>query len=414
MNATYNFSISSDSEGPTYTNIVIDPNPDGYAQGNVTLQCDVSDVSGVDTIWVNVTLPDSSTVYVPMSNSSTGSAARWRGYFNETWLYGNYTVSFMGNDTNGFISNYDETLRIFGNISIDYQTVNSIYYPNQTVDLELPAFIQVYSPTNFTYYLQMHLDFLNDSASIWQLINATINRSGPWVLNVSDILDLQAEWSSAGSWYTGNYPNGTYRVYTALTSPNGTVLQNPDDSYMNFSYQFELRNETNIPAVNWIIISPQEAGYGQNVTITANLTDDGDINRSWVNITYPNGVSVEFNMTNISNDLWSYTFNDTWVWGWYDITVFAEDNDTFVDSRDDVFNVSADVTVKLETIAQIYYENDIVLLNNQSNISIARNYGTTNTSAYFLMTVEYWNNTNSSWNIINDTEYDSAYNAIFG
>ncbi len=141
QNTTYNFSISADNEGPDYTNVIVEPNPDGYAMGNITLQCDVSDDSGVDTIWVNVTLPDNSSELVTMSNSSTGSAARWRGYFNDTWLYGNYTVRFMGNDTNGFVSSLDRALWIYGNVTIDYSTKKSIYYPNQTVELSLPGYV---------------------------------------------------------------------------------------------------------------------------------------------------------------------------------------------------------------------------------------------------------------------------------
>ena len=364
LNQTYNFSISSDNEGPSYNNLVFIPDPAGYFS-NVTIQVDVQDPSGVAQVWANITLPDNQTIIKNMSNNGTGSQMRYRAYFNDTVQYGDYNVTIYSNDTFGWVSNTWDILRITGNLSIALETESSIYYPNESVELVDSVATNV-GATNFSAYLLMQVQFFNGSS--WNVVNTTVNETTIRAINISNTVNLTQIWLNASPWNTTNSSNGTYRIYVEFNtgnngnSSNRTVLQNDNGTYMNASYIFEIRNSTGIPAVNSLTISPTTSGYGTIVTITANITDDNNVSSAWMNLTYPNSTSFVANLTNISNDIYQYVFNDTWLWGDYNITVFANDTDSNQDEQSDQLFVRSNMELGLSTALDTYYHADIVTL----------------------------------------------------
>jgi parallel beta-helix repeat protein len=92
--ATYTFNITPapDTEPPEITNITATPGIQ-IPGGSVNITCDVTDNVAVDTVMVNITLPDSSYVNVSMLGGSY--------YYNTTYTQmGTYDYFIWANDTN--------------------------------------------------------------------------------------------------------------------------------------------------------------------------------------------------------------------------------------------------------------------------------------------------------------------------
>ncbi|MGM5482033.1 MAG: DUF2341 domain-containing protein [Nanobdellota archaeon] len=120
-----------------------------------------------------------------------------------------------------------------------------------------------------------------------------------------------------------NYPidNDVSLGYHTL---NSTYEGNPSiyslDSNISTALDIGLQ-----PTINSVANHPDPVGYGINETITANITDDDEIDKAIVNITYPNGSTISRKMYETSSDIYKYNFNDTWFNGTYSYFVWTND-----------------------------------------------------------------------------------------
>ncbi|RLA84921.1 MAG: hypothetical protein DRG31_04335, partial [Deltaproteobacteria bacterium] len=331
----------------------------GYNQSTY-IQIDALDKSGVDTLWINITYPNGTSIEDFMNPSDLSSARYWY-YLNDTNLFGDYNVTVYGNDTYGWNSSISKILRVAVNTTITIETQYNIYYINDTVYLA-SSNIQNTGSSNFTSYLLMQIERYNPDTLQWELNETIINETDPRTINSSDTVYLDTIWNNAGGWDTHNKCGGDYRVYVAFTDIYGNVLRNDDGSYLNATYPFELRNDTGIPAINEVNVTPSESGYGQIVNITANITDDQGILMNWIEIVYPNSSTVTYNMTNVTPEIFYLEFNDTWYRGDYNFTIYVYDIDSNYDIYSGQFTVSATIQLNLSVAYDTYYENDIVTL----------------------------------------------------
>ncbi|MBI1969119.1 right-handed parallel beta-helix repeat-containing protein, partial [Candidatus Woesearchaeota archaeon] len=136
------------------------------------------------------------------------------------------------------------------------------------------------------------------------------------------------------SWDTAGSPDGAHQLYLV---PNITSFGLRFNATTNLSEQFTLSNAGAAPPnVSYPLPFPNSSfRNGTKVEISANITDDGRLDRIYANITYPSGVTVNitmfnsttaFNNTNPPNNF-SVLFNDTSVTGLYNVSFFANDTD---------------------------------------------------------------------------------------
>lgn len=204
------------------------------------------------------------------------------------------------------------------------------------------------------------------------------------------------------------------------------------------------RTETLPPLINSVVNSPDVVGFGFNVTITANVTDDQSGNYSGiksvkVNFTYPDSSNENFTMNNTGDNVYEYTIMDTWKIGKYNYTIWAMDNAYNSNSSSGhSFNVSAQATISVCTVKDEYGNNETVnltdppagsteigydLLDGGNVLHIWNNYDSYyfNTSSGIQLTNhydEYWSHNvlmlgyynNDQWNRIYRTDELSGFN----
>ncbi|HWR27993.1 MAG TPA: M28 family peptidase, partial [Candidatus Thermoplasmatota archaeon] len=138
----------------------------------------------------------------------------------------------------------------------------------------------------------------------------------------------------------GNFTNESryYSIYCSYT-PDITALQ-----------------ITNVTA------TPSIVGFGYNVTISANVTEDSsNVSLVKVQVNYPGGGSSNNTMTHTTGDTYQYVFTDTWLVGQHNYSIYAIDDDN--NSRTVTgfsFNVSADATITIATLEYSYTHDEFI------------------------------------------------------
>jgi hypothetical protein len=172
-------------------------------------------------------------------------------------------------------------------------------------------------------------------------------------------------------------------IGSALTDTGGTAKVDYTleeslslgDHIINVSYSgdenlFALNSSSNItinigtkPEIKDISLSDSVIGYGYNLRITANITDDGYISEALINITDPKGDIHSVPMINISSTLFEAYFNGSWINGSYQFFIYALDNSkSFLISQEYSYNVTIDADLVLRTDKDSYSQNSFVEL----------------------------------------------------
>jgi hypothetical protein len=117
------------------------------------------------------------------------------------------------------------------------------------------------------------------------------------------------------------------------------------------------------PQITGITITPGVIGYGYNTTIQATVTDDKQVDRVMMNLTYPNGTTTLIQMGNIPPSTYLTTFNFTWQYGRYNFTLIANDTDGAISNTTTYsFNVSVSSIMTIKTLNDSYSSNQYVNL----------------------------------------------------
>ncbi|PNX48078.1 MAG: hypothetical protein BV459_03110, partial [Thermoplasmata archaeon M11B2D] len=114
--------------------------------------------------------------------------------------------------------------------------------------------------------------------------------------------------------------------------------------------------DTTPPQITSVNANPPAVGFGYNITITVNVTDEcSGINHVKVQIGYPGGKSGNFTMTHCSNDTYHYLFTDTWLVGQYNYTIWVTDNSSNSNSSSGHhFHVCANASISITTLSDSY------------------------------------------------------------
>ncbi len=136
-NSKQNDSVSvSVQDEITIDNVVAIPQIQGYAQ-NVTISADVWSRVEIDTVRANVTYPNGTWTWLDLDYSGSGNI--YSGVFESIWDWGDYSYWIWANNTMDFAnetSGSPEEFYLRVNASIDLQTEETIYGPNQYVSID--------------------------------------------------------------------------------------------------------------------------------------------------------------------------------------------------------------------------------------------------------------------------------------
>ncbi len=191
------------------------------------------------------------------------------------------------------------------------------------------------------------------------------------------LLDEPQLYNRALGWeeINASYNNGLYRL-----SHNFTDL--PDGTYSYYAHAIDTTgNQSNTetrqilidtapPTITNVNASPHTIGFGYNVTITADVVDNGSgVDFVTIQITPPGvGNSSNYTMTLVSNNTYQYVFTDTWSTGQYNYTIWATDNtNNTASSSGHHFHISAEATISIATLRNTYTGNQYINITDPPN-----------------------------------------------
>jgi hypothetical protein len=226
-------------------------------------------------------------------------------------------------------------------------------------------------------------------------------------------------YDTSGDSTTARYENLTYG-----TPPNPANF-NQEPRY--YSIYCSYTPDVTPPRIINVYHSPDTVGFGYNVTIKANVTDDkSGVNYVKAQITSPNSPSSSMNytMTHLTGNTYQYVFTNTWCLGQYDYTIWTMDNETNINSSSGHhFHVSVNATISIATLKDSYTGNQYINItdppNPPDNLTLTSRGLTWNTYynassgdnilESYQAPVNYQDN-NGSWTPINDSLYQLPSN----
>ncbi|UCF07933.1 MAG: hypothetical protein JSW28_09890 [Thermoplasmata archaeon] len=282
--------LSIDSRPPEFSNLTHTPDPQDMG-GKVNITVDVTDDYGVNSVYVNITMPNGSWINASMPK---GTDDQW--FHNITYdLPGVYSYIIWANDS---ADNWNSTGP--GTFTI--------------LDIGIPEFFNLYDypdPQEHGGFVNITADITDDAGVVWAWVNITM---------------------PDGSWFNASMSQGTgdmwffNSTYDELGLYSYTVWANDTHNYWNSSWPGTYTiQDTMPPQFSNLNDFPDPQEYGFSVNITVEAADDVGMGEVWINITYPNGTwtnqtmekgtgNVHFYDTIYSNlDVHSYTVwaNDT-------------------------------------------------------------------------------------------------------
>ncbi len=169
-------------------------------------------------------------------------------------------------------------------------------------------------------------------------------------------------------WDFGDQTNGTGMSINHTFSEDGgynvTLTATSNDGCNDtITKHIFIGDDAISPEIINVTSDPACVGFGLNVTINANFTENiSGINIAKVNIIYPDNITYgNFTMDKITDSKYSYVFSDTWENGQYNYTVWIEDyanntNSSAVQS----FNASGQVNISIATLKNEYGDNETI------------------------------------------------------
>jgi len=151
--------------------------------------------------------------------------------------------------------------------------------------------------------------------------------------------------------------------------------------------------------VDDVDVSPQTQGYGQDVSVSGDVSGRVGLSQVRLNVTYPNGTSYWFDMSSGSGDSYSLVFGDTWQWGNYSYVINATNLAGFSNSSGvGEFYVRANTSVFLMAGSDLYGSNKNVSLERQEwwntsfsfreRVNVSENSGSDLTDYQVNMTID--------------------------
>lgn len=294
-----------DTDAPEFLDAADSPDPQENG-GNVNITAQVIDDEGVDEVWAAVIYPDTS---VANNSMAAGIGNEW--FFDAQYnMLGVYSYTVWARDVHG---NWNATNP--GTFTI--------------IDTDPPEFynlLAIPDPQENGGDVTVSADVSDDVSveEVW--INIT-NPDGNWS-NSSMNMGSGDQYSFSSTFsILGDY---NYEIW-AVDSSNNWNSTSPG--------AFVIR-DTDSPDIGDPDATPEEQEEGGDVNITVDVTDDVGTEEVWVEITLPDGTSLNVSMTKGEDDEWYFedAFDDP---GDYSYTIWAADESGNWNSRGpEVFSIT--------------------------------------------------------------------------
>ncbi len=359
---------------------------------NVNFTINYTNPSGMNKSWTqvkNAILEVRSRGILEIFDLAYNSSVR-RGEFAYFKIY--------ANNTNGSVDAYNASLNytavpynwtnISGGLEANHTSLPSgqVLWNNVTFSIGYQAGLGVQTVTLNTSSDNIKSDFKDIFVTVWA--NTSFNQYYLNDTNVSrgEVVRLTAVlWWDNGSALSGetvyfyDETDGTL-IGSGVTNAAGTAVvnYNIDSSVslgkhtLNVTYRKNAArftrksNSTTVldvglkPTIKDIYDSPDPVGYGYNVTIWANVTDDDALGDVKVIVRYPNMTNLTLNMTHIGSGNYSANFTDTWQNGTFYYYLWANDSTgsfNTTSTKSFLLAINATVNVKLNKTSYNQYEN---------------------------------------------------------
>ncbi|MEE9164360.1 MAG: PKD domain-containing protein, partial [Thermoplasmata archaeon] len=292
----------ADTNAPQIHNYSATPDPQEVF-GSVTVFANVSDNSGVAEVRVNITDPGGSTVgNFTMSDLGGGQY----GYAAAYGALGTFTYSVWAEDDGGLFSS------VTGSFTIQDTTLPTIGLPSAS-----PSPQEAGQPVDFSVDVSDNFAVDTVTITIRDPSNALLGNftmaGGPTFTYADTYAD------------TGTY---TYTIWATDTSGN------LDSRGGQFTVQ-----DTTPPQVTAASAAPDPQEVGQDITLTADVAENGSIAAISVRIEDPSGALVgNFTMAAVDADTYDYTLALGQL-GVYNFTVWVTDGAGLVGSRNGNFTI---------------------------------------------------------------------------
>jgi len=355
---------------------------DSETKFDVILGAAVKDAeSGVKNVTVNITYPNYKKESFNMGNAFNDT---YFYVFNDTWKSGEYYYHIwtIDSDNNSIVSddysfsvpsvfgyyevgNNSEYIndRITGTVfTVDeYCTADSITaFINQNYMSPGPYKCMIYRANDSKLIGNTSEDYVslpqgNPALSSWW---AEFPFEDPKPVLENDTEYVLTCWgdSAYSLLYYDNISesNGRYDAETYGTPPDPANFTNKENRI--YSIFCSYTPEQIPPEITNVVDNPDIVGFGHNVTITANVTDNkSGVATVSVNVTYPDTSEQSFTMSNTEDDTYQYVFSDTWLVDQYNYTIWAvDDYGNENTSINNSFNVSANATISVCTVENEY------------------------------------------------------------
>ncbi|HVQ01594.1 MAG TPA: PKD domain-containing protein [Candidatus Thermoplasmatota archaeon] len=280
---------------------------------------------------------------------------------NWTWDFGDGNTSYSRNATHNYsiVGRYNVTLTVRDN----HSNTHAFKQPIE-VELTPPELTQVVNYPNPTISgtpVTIAVDLLDNQSGVKDVkVNITTPNSSTVnaTMIATSLTEYDYTYTYNDTWQPGVY---NYSIW---------VEDNANNTNETTGFNFTIDSEP--PSITTINASPNSVGFGSNVTIDANVTDDrSGVNNVSINITYPSGVTHDplmITMSHVSGTLYRYVFSGTWYAGWYNYTIIAYDNaGNKKTSMVHSFNVSVSTFMSIATLKDSFTGNQCINLTDPPN-----------------------------------------------
>jgi hypothetical protein len=352
--------------------------------------------NGIDQVKVNITYPDNSTYNFSMYEmfvSRGNYTCNYTSYyafngtysyaFSDTWQTGEYAYKIWAVDSTGncnisrayhfnvsHLLGYTERGDYFQNIHDRVTgakfTANE-YGTAENITVFLNAAYMSPGPYQCMIYRANDSILIGNTTDDWSpLYNENPEPSSTWAVfsfsgskpiltkNTDYIITCWGNNAYSRLYYNdlncelGRYYNSSYGI-----PPNQANFMNESRIYSIYCCYTP---DITPPQITSINASPHTVGFGYNVTITANVTDNSSgVNLVKAYIGEPGGRAGYYTMTHISGNMYRYIYTDTWRTGQYNYSIYAQDNNNNSNTSAIChFHVSADLTISIATLKDSY------------------------------------------------------------
>ncbi|MGV8162197.1 MAG: 3-keto-disaccharide hydrolase [Candidatus Nanoarchaeia archaeon] len=302
-----------------------------YRNEYVNITATITSDKGINLVWVNITLPNTSIEKIYLNNISSS--------YNLTYVVtelGNYSAKIYSNDSIGTISE---------SAQLNWQTNGWSEISKANL-----SSTSIYQGDTYTITCKV-----TDTNTTTDIINYTVN----FYSNESGLLGFN----------TTNYEG--IAILTQVDTTLGYELITCNITSQNYYNASSINEATMIietltpPVLTILNLETDRStyGYGNNVTISTNITSPNTIDTVSANITAPNNISTIINLVYNSGHTYKERFQGTWEKGNYTYKLIANDSiGTVKTSESKTFTVTSNINIALQTNNDKYGPNDIVSL----------------------------------------------------